>query len=93
MALEFGRKNALSRPGNTHVDMDPDQFTAFAMKLLVAYHAVKRGKECIVPAHAHIVARENARAELAYKDAACGHVLAAETFYPAALPLAVASVT
>jgi len=57
------------------------------------HHAIDQRKQSKVPAHAHVSARVNARAELAYNDVTCAHCFTARHFDPASLPLAIAPVT
>src|SRR5581483_10783341 len=68
---------------------DPLSLFVFA---LVAHHAVDQREQREVPAHADVLSRVNARAELAHQNIAGAHGLAAENLHAAPLPLAVAAV-
>jgi hypothetical protein len=57
------------------------------------HHAIGQRKQSKVPAHAHVSARVNAGAELAYNDITGTHGLTAKHFDTASLPLAIAPVT
>lgn len=54
--------------------------------------AVLEGEECIVLAHAHVVARVEPCAALAYENAAGENVFAVEFLYAASLCVGIASV-
>jgi len=71
-------------------DADP---LSFLVEPIIEDNAVDLGEQRKVPAHAHVLTRVDAGAELPDNDISRPHGLTAENLYPSSLSLAVSSVT